>query len=849
MLVSLCVCECPPSECPRWQLGGVFVTLYPFKPHAQEHASIAGMANAIVTLVLAVATIGTAQAAGYPSQWEAGVQGSYIFPSNDSSAALMPALGNGLIGLVAGESVAFQSGLFTGGSCPGGAELGAFDARDRANSNSAYGVTIPLLQSSFGTGSPSGGGSAMASSTEDAEIGVVWTALDVHSAAVYRTYNLSVPAGSSTVLVGVWEREYAHWTIPSLHVRELNLTVLNPATSVDVTLTCEWGSTASGTSWQAGGTIDHITSQLGTVKQPEIPGAVAGQVAVAGSCQTGSISLSSAAGSRTLMEFNVIASSMRFPNENLTAVAVSTMKNASAANPAELWESHSTAWHARWEAGRIEITPSPAGSRDAELAVSLELAPLPAAANASMYDILISVRPDWPLGLSPGSIATSGYNANRFWDQDTWVFPGMAVLQRDDVGTSLAGYRADPERLAGAALKASANGYQGLMYPWQSGTSGRELQCGIEGKFEHHITADVALGMVQMWALQGGSNSTEAMAWLADVAWPVLNGTAAYWTSRVSSLNTSDPAVTGLDILPALPTVPGKYDPPAHPLTIEHTTGPDEFHPNVSTSAYTNLNAAMNLAASATAAEALGVHDAPIAEWRDVASRLVVLYNSTGKYHPEFLGWRADDIAKQADTVMLQYPLEWPAYPARPESLNNDIQYYAAHTTASGPAMTWGVFVNDYLDLSNATGAASLFGLSYANIKAPFWAWFETPQGGCPHFITGAGGWLQTLMMGFGGLRIPHISSVLQGALPGSLRWAPSGPPPGASEITLHGVDVASCALRLSVNATHMSAQVLGDASASRACSVAPHLLPAAAGSPPIQLPATIPLQAVTIVA
>merc|ERR1711972_1266316 len=42
----------------------------------------------------------------------------------------------------------------------------------------------------------------------------------------------------------------------------------------------------------------------------------------------------------------------------------------------------------------------------------------------------------------------------------------------------------------------------------------------------------------------------------------------------------------------------------------------------------------------------------------------------------------------------------------------------------------------------------------YANIQRPFNVWTETPTGGAVNFITGAGGFLQSIIFGASGMRI-----------------------------------------------------------------------------------------------
>ena len=59
----------------------------------------------------------------------------------------------------------------------------------------------------------------------------------------------------------------------------------------------------------------------------------------------------------------------------------------------------------------------------------------------------------------------------------------------------------------------------------------------------------------------------------------------------------------------------------------------------------------------------------------------------TGEYIPEYAGYPAGKQVKQADTVMLRYPIGAPILPA--PSPPTTPRYYAAHTDADGPAMTW----------------------------------------------------------------------------------------------------------------------------------------------------------------
>ena len=69
-----------------------------------------------------------------------------------------------------------------------------------------------------------------------------------------------------------------------------------------------------------------------------------------------------------------------------------------------------------------------------------------------------SLRSSWVFGLSPGGLATDGYNGHVFWDQETWMFPPLVLLHQDLARTCLA-YRF--ERLQAAEDKAREYGFKG----------------------------------------------------------------------------------------------------------------------------------------------------------------------------------------------------------------------------------------------------------------------------------------------------------------------------------------------------------------------------------------------------
>lgn len=92
--------------------------------------------------------------------------------------------------------------------------------------------------------------------------------------------------------------------------------------------------------------------------------------------------------------------------------------------------------------------------------------------------------------------------------------------------------------------------------------------------------------------------------------------------------------------------------------------------------------------------------------------------------------------------------------------------------------MTDGIHTIALLDLGLPDAAAEFWPKSFANAQPPFWVWQETPTGGAINFITGAGGFLQAVLFGYGGLRVESKG----------LRFEPQLPP-NTTTMKLRGVN------------------------------------------------------------
>lgn len=398
---------------------------------------------------------------------------------------------------------------------------------------------------------------------------------------------------------------------------------------------------------------------------------------------------------------------------------------------------HETAWAALAVHQRIVVEP----------AASPALLPLRQTLTSSLYYLLSSVRDDWDFSLSPGGLASNGYNGHTFWDAETWMLPALQLFY-PELGASLLRYRV--RRLAGAVRKAQSyapHPYKGACFPWESAQVGIETcpaacRACASCTREIHINGDVALAAWQYYVLQ------PSPVWLEQVGFPLVEAMSRFWVSR-ATLNVVD----------------GSY-------SIAGVVPPDEYRDNVTDSAFTNVGAAFTLRTAVAWARVLGV--AVPDSFATVASALRVPWNNTLGIVSEYQGYNGA-VIKQADVTLLGYPLPMASLNASARARN--LAYYTPLTDPHGPAMTWGMSAIGLLEQGavQLDAAHSLFEQSFAPyVHAPFCIWWETPTGGASNFLTGAGGFLQTLPFGYGGLRFGDAGDLqwanLEGVMPNGVK-------------------------------------------------------------------------------
>ena len=371
---------------------------------------------------------------------------------------------------------------------------------------------------------------------------------------------------------------------------------------------------------------------------------------------------------------------------------------------AELYESHCRGWDRLWNRADIELGDQ---SRRAQLILRLHIFHLLQTTSFNSVDL--------DVGVPARGLHGEAYRGHLFWDE-LFIFPFLN-LRIPELARSLLMYRY--RRLPEARHLAGEAGYRGAMYPWQSGSNGREesqvLHLNPEsGRWnpdnthrQRHVNAAIAYNVWQYY------QATDDMAFLSSHGAEMFCELARFWAS-IASLNTSR----------------DRYE-------IHDVVGPDEFHTQypggdgsgINNNAYTNIMATWVLRTARRAVdslpeerrgeliEKLKISDEEFKRWDDVSRNLYVPFHDDGVIS-QFEGYeklaefdwdgyrekygdiqRLDRIleaegdtpnrykaSKQADVLMLFYlfsseELEelftWMGYSFDPEMIPNSIRYYS----------------------------------------------------------------------------------------------------------------------------------------------------------------------------
>jgi trehalose/maltose hydrolase-like predicted phosphorylase len=387
----------------------------------------------------------------------------------------------------------------------------------------------------------------------------------------------------------------------------------------------------------------------------------------------------------------------------------------------ELLARHTLAWDQLWRRCRIEL----GGDGDPEIARTLNLHVFHLLQTVSEHTVELDA------GVPARGLHGEAYRGHVFWDE-LFIFPFLN-LRFPELTRALLRYRA--RRLPEARQAARAAGHRGAMYPWQSGSDGREETQRLHlnprsGRWlpdkshrQRHVNAAIAWNVWQYYQATGD------LAFLAAYGAEMLVEIARFWASIASYNHALD-----------------RYE-------IRGVMGPDEYHDGypgrdthgLDNNAYTNVMAAWVLCRALETlellpdhrrvelAERIGLAREELERWEEVSRKLRVCFHDgdiisqfEGYGELEELDWeglrrRHGDIrrldrvleasgdstnrykaSKQADVLMLFYLLsaeelrgllERLGYRLEPAAIRRNVDYYLARTshgsTLSGVVNAW----------------------------------------------------------------------------------------------------------------------------------------------------------------
>jgi len=374
------------------------------------------------------------------------------------------------------------------------------------------------------------------------------------------------------------------------------------------------------------------------------------------------------------------------------------------------------------------------------------------AVRSFLFYLRMAVHPKGKMSVAPYALSSETYNGHVFWDADIWVFPALCLLDPDRAKT-ICEYRL--ARLDAARMNAKAwfsanppkNEWQRrsptdanfkpyaeikdppLMFPWESGFTGREVAPG-ESRKEHHITGSV------MWSLD-----TARTLGLVDPGKveEAGRGAAKFWLDRIQDGAQKKPGQFGN----------------WGPFEVKDVMSPDEFHIG-DNDLYTNLLANWTLdrfnpknqlpvkgpAIFGRETRAKGGGGGPSLHLPDDKTSLLTYDDDAVRGY------------KQAAAVLAIYPLqfEWAETQAR-----TMMERFESKVTPNGPAMSDSVHATIWARLGEAERAYETWHRSWKPFTDhPLMLFSEKRGKASTYFVTGAAGSLQTVLYGFLGFRIDY---------------------------------------------------------------------------------------------
>jgi alpha,alpha-trehalase len=378
----------------------------------------------------------------------------------------------------------------------------------------------------------------------------------------------------------------------------------------------------------------------------------------------------------------------------------------------DLMEEHVLVWEHLWRRFDIEIEqiePSE-GKRTAKI---LRLHVFHLLQTASIHTM------DLDVGVPPRGWHGEAYRGHILWDE-LFTFP-LLNLRIPEITRALLKYRY--RRLDEARLAALEAGYRGAMYPWQSGSNGREESQKLHlnprsGRWipdnsylQRHVNAAIAYNVWQYYQV------TRDMEFLSFCGAEMILEIARFW----ASIATYNKDLDRYEILGVMG--PDEY----------HDAYPDAEKPGLNNNAYTNIMAVWVLCCALKLldllpedrrielSETIGLGRKEIEHWEEISRKMRVVFH-VGGIVSQFEGYdRLEDfdwegylkkyenihrldrileaegdtpnrykVSKQADVLMLFYLFSSEelsrlfkrlGYPFEYETIPKNIEYYMKRTS------------------------------------------------------------------------------------------------------------------------------------------------------------------------
>lgn len=385
----------------------------------------------------------------------------------------------------------------------------------------------------------------------------------------------------------------------------------------------------------------------------------------------------------------------------------------------DLVQSHTRAWKHLWRRFDIEFEESAPPEED-RTGMILHLHTFHLLQSTCMHTM------DLDVGVPSRGWHGEAYRGHIFWDE-LFIFPFLD-LRVPEITRALLMYRY--RRINEARAAAREAGFKGAMYPWQSGSNGREESQKIHlnpksgrwipdhSRHQRHVNAAIVRNILEYYEV------TEDKEFLSFYGAEMVLEIARFWASL------------------------SRYNPDLGRYEILGVMGPDEYHeaypgsdrPGLDNNAYTNIMAVWVLVEALKLldllpedrrielCETLELKEEELDQWRDISRKMRVVFHGDGIISQfegydelEEFDWDAyrekyEDIqrldrileaegdspnhykaSKQADVLMLFYVFssdelkslfERLGYSFEYDTIPRNIEYYIKRTS-HGSTLSW----------------------------------------------------------------------------------------------------------------------------------------------------------------